>query len=131
MIVCKTTGQMRCEAALEAFNKALSECDSVMAAFKKAATGPAPRFFVTLPIAMRHVAQIERTGTIACSEGKAALYTELHRRWKATGSKTYGILEEIIEEPAPSFYIGEEAFKALVYKTMKNGGNKKDNRKAR
>ena len=80
------------------------------------------------------MSELERHGKRVMEPTKAAMVDELHRRWKAKGVKHYACLEEIIEEPAPSFYIAPSTFRRLVYlelrsnrKKDRNGGDKKGN----
>lgn len=56
---------------------------------------------------------------------KLAMYKEIYRRYinkVKDSSKRYKylILESIIEEPAPSFYLDEETFRGIVYKTLRS-----------
>lgn len=102
----KTILKQRAEACLEAFQRFLPQCNTVEEAFERAAKEPT----------------------------KAAMVDELHRRWKARGAKHYVCLYEIVEEPAPSFYISPSRFRRLVYlelrskrKKDRNGGDKKKN----
>lgn len=133
MVMEKSITAQRAEACYEVFKRVLMQCESISEAFERAAREPAPRFFVEFPRAYRCVSELERYGKRVPNTMKAAMYDELHRRWKARGVKHYQVLEEIIEEPAPSFYIAPETFKALVYivirdkrRKVKNGKHKKE-----
>lgn len=132
MCECKTMGRQRGEAAVAAFNRVLPTCKTLDEAYAKAAKEPAPRFFVEFPRAYRCVSELERYGKRVSNPLKAAMYDELHRRWKAKGVKHYAVLEEILKEPAPSFYIEPWTFRTLVYKMLREGkkrygdGEKKD-----
>lgn len=123
----RSLGQMRGEAVYEAFRRVMERetGKSVMEIFAIAAKEPAPRFFVTFTQAYRVIADMVRHGYRPTNEYKAAMYDELHRRWKAKGVSHFADLEEIINEPAPSFYMSEEAFRTLVYKMIRNGRSKK------
>lgn len=130
----KSISKQRAEACLEAFQRILPQCETVEEAFERAAKEPAPKFFVSFPKAYRCVSELERHGKRVTEPTKAAMVDELHRRWKAKGVKHYICLEEIIEDPAPSFYITLPTFKRLVYlelrskkKKDRNGGDKKKN----
>ena len=125
MAICKSMATQRAEACLEAFQRVLPQCESVGEAFERAAKEPAPRFFIGFSTAYRCVMELERHGKRVKEPIKAAMYDELHRRWKAKGVKHYAGLEDIINEPAPSFYIEVSTFRALVYKALRN--NKKKN----
>lgn len=52
------------------------------------------------------------------------MYKEIYRRYMqqvkdCSKRYKYLILERIIEEPAPSFYLDEETFRGIIYKTLK------------
>ena len=130
----KSITKQRAEACLEVFQRILPQCESIEEAFERAAKEPAPKFFVSFSRAYRCVSELERHGKRVTEPTKAAMVDELHRRWKARGVKHYACLEEIIEEPAPSFYIAPSTFRRLVYlelrskrKKDRNGGDKKGN----
>lgn len=116
----KSISKQRAEACLEAFQRVLPQCKSVAEAFEVAAREPAPRFFVTFARAYRCVMELERHGKRVQEPTKAAMFDELHRRWKAKGVKHYASLEDIIDEPAPSFYIAPLTFRTLVYKALRD-----------
>lgn len=129
----KSIRKQRAEACLEAFQRELPHCKSVKEAFERAASGPAPKFFVSFSRAYRCVMELERYGKRVKEPTTAAMFDELHRRWKAKGVKHFAGLEYIIEEPAPSFYISPDTFKTLVYTELRSkkkgtrngGGNQK------
>lgn len=85
----------------------------------------APRFYVTYEKASRFVSMIERGKELPLSNpNKIAMYMELHRRYRAYADthECYGykVLEDIIKEPAPSFYMELKTFLDIVYKHYKN-----------
>ena len=60
------------------------------------------------------------------NKNKVELYKELFRRYKKYRQEdytnkviNYTLLEKIIEEPAPSFYIEEETFRGIIYRTLR------------
>ena len=62
------------------------------------------------------------------NENKLAMYKEIYKRWMqqvkdCNKRYKYIILEQIIEEPAPSFYLDEESFRGIIYKTLRNRRN--------
>ena len=116
----KSISKQRAEACLEVFQRILPQCETVEEAFERAAKEPAPKFFVSFPRAYRRVSELERHGKRVKEPTKAAMFDELHRRWKAKGVKHYVDLEDIIDEPAPSFYIAPCTFRCLVYKALRN-----------
>ena len=60
-----------------------------------------------------------------CDGGDIRLmYKEIYRRYikqvkDCNKRYKYLILEKIIEEPAPSFYIEEETFRGIIYRTLR------------
>lgn len=94
-----------------------------------AANSPAPRFYCTFENARRMVSLLDRGKELPIeNEKKIQMYKELHRRFvearNKTGVNSFSLLEDIINQPAPSFYLSLEAFRPLVYKAMneKRGG---------
>ena len=116
---------------LDAFNAALAanknlSIENIMII---AANSPAPRFYCTFENARRMVSLLDRGKELPIeNEKKIQMYKELHRRFvearNKTGVNSFSLLEDIINQPAPSFYLSLEAFRPLVYKAMneKRGG---------
>lgn len=125
----KTTAvtELRGKAAVDAFFAALqSPGVKVEEAMIAAASAPAPRFFVELTVAKRWVSVLARGKRLPFKQpNKIALYKELYRRWKARRVNHYLVLESIILEPAPCFYLDRETFRVLVYKTLRKNRKKK------
>ena len=96
------------------------------AAIEEAAKGPAPRFYVSLPNAKRHVSMIDRgLETGLKNKNKIAMYEELHRRFCKRREEMYeahrpvvgyAALEEIYVERAPSFYEDAETLRCALYR---------------
>lgn len=88
-------------------------------AMKEVAKAPAPRFYVTYENARKFVSLLDRGHDIPIRNPlKRALYKELYKRFKERGIATKGryfILEEIIKESAPSYYITEEGIRNHIY----------------
>ena len=84
----------------------------------------APRFYVTFENARRFVSLLSRKKQLPLSNSnKLAMYKEIYRRYKQRVKECgeryrYVILDEIIREPAPSFYLDVETFRGIVYKTL-------------
>ena len=58
------------------------------------------------------------------NSNKRKMYMEIYRRYReqvkdSDARYKYLILENIIEEPAPSFYLDEETFRGIVYSTLR------------
>ena len=85
----------------------------------------APRFYVTFENARRYISLMARKKKIPIvNENKLKMYKEIYNRYIKRIKETsehyrYMILERIIEEPAPSFYLDAETFKGIVYKTLR------------
>lgn len=92
---------------------------------KHAVNMKAPRFYVTFENARRFISILSRKKKLPLiNPNKVAMYKEIYHRYikrVKDSSKRYKyiILEQIIEEPAPSFYLDEETFRGIVYKTLR------------
>ena len=95
-----------------------------------AARSTAPRFYVTFENARRFVSLLMRGKRLPIvNKNKVEMYKEIYRRYKArlkdcNKRYKYIILESIIEEPAPSFYLDEETFRGIVYRSLRNNGRR-------
>ena len=96
---------------------------------RHAANGNAPRFYVTFENARRFVSLLARKKRLPLiNTNKLAMYKEIYRRYKKRVKECgerykYIILDEIIREPAPSFYLDIETFRGIVYKTLAHNKN--------
>ena len=100
-------------------SKPISEC------LFEASTMPAPRFYMPPALAQRYVMRYDRGQDIGLSNPlKIAEVKELHRRYdkrrsalnaKGVPEIKYKIIEEILEEPAPSFYLDAETLRCKFY----------------
>lgn len=103
---------------------------------EQAAKGSAPRFYVTFENARRFVSLLMRGKRLPIvNKNKVEMYKEIYRRYKTRLKDSdkrykYIILESIIEEPAPSFYIDEETFRGIVYRTLRDTCRKSEHHKA-
>lgn len=92
---------------------------------EQAVKSEAPRFYVTFENARRYISLMARKKQIPIvNKNKLEMYKEIYRRYIKRIRETsehyrFVILERIIEEPAPSFYLDEETFKGIVYKTLR------------
>ena len=90
-----------------------------------AVNSEAPRFYVTFENARRFVSLLSRKKKLPLiNNNKLAMYKEIYRRYMqrvkdCSKRYKYVILEQIIEEPAPSFYLDEETFRGIVYRTLR------------
>ena len=112
---------------VEAFRKAMRENNlPVCDCFKIAATLPAPRFYTSPMQAYRIVSRMHRGLPVRIeNELKKEMYREIYRRWVESGSTTYATLKDIIEQPAPRFYIAESTFTTVVYRELRKNSKKK------
>ena len=92
---------------------------------RHAVNSKAPRFYVTFENARRFISMLARKKKLPLiNSNKLAMYKEIYRRYvqrMKDDSKRYKymILEQIIEEPAPSFYLDEDTFRGIVYRTLR------------
>lgn len=92
---------------------------------KHAASKNAPRFYITFENARRFTSLLLRKKKLPhINRNKLEMYKEIYRRYlkrvKENGAEhKYMILEQIIQEPAPSFYLDEQTFRGIVYKTLR------------
>ena len=92
---------------------------------KHAVSRKAPRFYVTFENARRFVSLLSRKKKLPLiNSNKLAMYKEIYRRYAkrvkdCSKRYRYVVLEQIIEEPAPSFYLDIETFRGIVYKTLR------------
>ena len=91
-----------------------------------ASKSSAPRFYVTFENARRFISLLMRGKKLPITnKNKIAMYKEIFRRYKEKVKNVearykYIILENIIEEPAPSFYIDEETVRGILYRSLRS-----------
>lgn len=126
---------MKGEDIVNAFYKAMSENPDkkIGELFEIACKMPAPRFYVTFELARKYVSMLDRGLELPITnKRKLAMYQELLCRLKerrGNQKKCYNLLGEIIESPAPCFYMDAETFRIAFYKTIrsKKGRNESNN----
>lgn len=80
----------------------------------------APRFYITFENARRFVSMLNRGMDIPITnDNKRMMYYEIYRRFKEKMSTDYGILRDILDEPAPSFYLSYWEVSGIVYKYLR------------
>ena len=128
-----TVGEIRKQAIIDTFFETLKNCRKIdpfatlEKIIEKAANTKAPRFFVSFENARRFVSMLVRKKKLPLvNKNKVELYKELFRRYKKYRQEdytstviNYTLLEKIIEEPAPSFYLDTETFRCLLYKALR------------
>ena len=128
-----TVGEMRKQAIIDTFFETLKNCRkidpfaSLEKIIEKASSTAAPLFFVSCENARRFVSMLVRKKSLPLvNKNKVELYKELFRRYKKYRQEdytnkviNYTLLEKIIEEPAPSFYLDTETFRCLLYKALR------------
>ena len=127
----RTVRQMRKDDVTRAFFAAMKEVRKTNPLatqndiIEQAVHSSAPRFYVTFENARRYISLMLRKKSIPIvNKNKLEMYNEIYRRYlkrlhESREHTRFLILENIIEEPAPSFYIDEETFKGIVYKTLR------------
>ena len=92
---------------------------------EEASRKSASRFYVTFENARRFISLLMRGKRLPITNSnKRKMYMEIYRRYReqvkdSDARYKYLILEDIIEEPAPSFYLDEETFRGIVYSTLR------------
>lgn len=89
-----------------------------------AAKSPAPRFYVTFENARRFVSMLHRGIPLpVMHKNKLHMFEELHCRYeercKDQEKASYTILEQLINEQAPSFYTAPDTLASLFYKAIR------------
>ena len=100
---------------------------SIQEIFVLLSKSKAPRFYVSFENARNHVSRHENKKPIVYEirPNNAKLFKELHKRWKQalkfhpTDRYKYKILNTIILQEAPSFYLSIDAIRTLVYKELR------------
>lgn len=126
----KTVNEMRNDAVMKTFfdtlknlrkeNPRITQAEVLQKAVKE----KAPRFFITFENARRLISRMVRKQSLPrINKNKLEMYKEIyHRYMKQCKGKTgsYRILENIIEEPAPSFYLNACSFRRIIYGSNKH-----------
>lgn len=93
---------------------------------ERAAKSAAPRFFTTYETARRFVSLLIRKKRLPIvNKNKVAMYKEIYNRFMKMSRENIGkygcyrLLENIIESPAPSFYMDCDTFQGVLYKTLR------------
>lgn len=76
---------------------------------------PAPRFYTTLTYAWRIVRDMSAGRPRASRYRCADMHRDIYNRWVAQSEHTEESLRQIIESPAPSFYLSKHRIKKLLY----------------
>lgn len=118
-------GRLRSEAVVEKFYenlRLLRKKDpeiTLKEVIERTVRSAAPRFFVGFENARRFISLLMRNKQLPIkNKNKIAMYKEIYRRYKERLKKemcNYTVLESIIEEPAPSFYIDDNRFRCILY----------------
>ena len=124
----KSVREMRKEAVVKTFFETVKQLKSKdknvtqEEIFNNASKCAAPRFFVTFEIARRLISSMVKNRRLPIkNKNKIEMYKELYRRYMKQNKGSVGnytILESIIEEPAPSFYLDAGSFRGIVYRTL-------------
>ena len=117
--------KMRARDVLSCFYNHLGNSNNIRDAISAVAKSPAPRFYISFERARNLISLLERGKQIPISnKNSIAQIEELYRRYKQRveeRSKRYKylILEEIIKEQAPSFYLEEESICYYIYRRQR------------
>lgn len=83
----------------------------------------APRFYVSYRTAQIVISQMEKGKKVSLhNSNRIEMYSELFRRFleKKNRNMGYRILEDIINEEAPSFYVDRHTMNDIVYKALRS-----------
>jgi len=86
---------------------------------------PAKKFYVTPETALKMISSIDKHGHPCKSKGvTAAKFAEIHKRYKALKAahpliSKYALADEVVNSPAPRFYIEWEAALTIIYEMEK------------
>ena len=128
MLLSKDIVEARSKDVTEAFFNAIKAMngysvtqDDIIRTVMKAG---APRFYVGYEKARRYVSLLDRGKPLPLKKKNSiAMYHEIYRRYKAYKEKTgiigYQILEMILDERAPSYYIDLKTFRDIIYNYYK------------
>jgi hypothetical protein len=119
--------QERTRDLLRAYFRCLETCDVIRMSdvFKRVVEMPASRFWVSIPRASVVVSSIDHGDQLSyMCENKRAMFFEIHRRVCALREKypTWSLrrlVDHVISQPAPRFYIAPGSAKVLVLKARK------------
>lgn len=93
--------------------------------FKRVAEMPSSRFWISAPRAAVVVAAMERGDDISSMRAnKREMFAEIYRRYKemrrsAPDLPVAHLVREIVEQPAPKFYLSASSAKILILKARK------------
>lgn len=81
---------------------------------------PAPRFYPSEICYKYFVGRLVRGEQLPIkSKNRIAMYNEIARRYKLLGANNPKLIESIILQPAPSFYVTFKTFRKIVYKSLR------------
>lgn len=105
--------------------KSAHPCTTTEQVIRSLMKASAPRFYLTTEYAMRIVSLLNRGEPIpVTNHNKIKMYREIHRRYliarKARPKDgTYQIIDDIINSPAPSFYVDYPTIRSIVYQSFR------------
>lgn len=85
----------------------------------------APRFFIDYENARRVISLMHRGKPVSMpNENKMNMYKEIYKRFleltQNSNAPGYYLLEYVLEQPAPSYYVNIGTMRAIVYKSIKS-----------
>lgn len=134
----KTLNEDRKEAVIESYFNSMRELVSKdpfvsqREIAEHAVKSIAPRFFTTYENARRIISlMIRRKKIPIINKNRIEMYKEIYKRFIKRSKEnlysygSYKLLEDIINSPAPSFYMNINTFQGILYKTLRERSNKK------
>lgn len=130
--------ELRLAHFLDAVNKQLKRSKKVITiqhACAITAQEPAPQFYITPKQALEFYSEYKRTGKIPASKSNIRqMYEDIFLRYTQKQEELgwagvkYLVMQEVLDEPAPSFYFNPKSAQQLYYKAVllkrKKGRNK-------
>lgn len=136
-----SVSEMRKSAVIESFFKSMKLLSSKNPLVSQkeivehAVKSTAPRFFTSYESARRLISLMIRKKRLPIiNKNRIEMYKEIYRRFLKKSKEQinkygcYRLLEEIIDSPAPSFYMDSETFQGTLYKALRERSNSNNNR---
>lgn len=125
---CATIKEQQREDVLDSFYNAMKSIGNrypyafIEEVVKIAVTSKAPRFYTTVEKAKKYISIIEKGRKLPLvNQNKINMYLEIYNRYavlKTSPYKGYVVIEDILSQEAPSFYLNERTFREIVYRKL-------------
>lgn len=132
----KTISESRKDAVVDIFFKTMKRLSKInplvsqREIIEEAAKSSAPRFFTSYESARRLISLMARKKRLPIiNKNRMEMYKEIYRRFINMSKENmsrygrYRILDNIIDSPAPSFYMDSDTFQGILYRTLRERSN--------